>query len=130
MLTFRKPNSEKLLMAENFQAIRALFFGNTKRKGGYNEFDEKKYIEAWSQPGAITGGLNWYRAPVTNFYGEIKVPTLVIHSMNDIFFTNKILEGLSDYVKDLKIVRIENSSHWVKIDAPELVVSSIKEFIG
>ena len=130
MLTFRKPNCEKLLMAENFQAIRTMFFGNTIRKGGYNKLDEKKYIEAWSQPGALTGGLNWYRAPVTNFYGEIKVPTLVIHSMNDTYFTNKILEGLSDYVKDLKILRIENASHWIKIDAPEVVVSSIKEFIG
>ena len=50
--------------------------------------------------------------------------------INDTYFTNKILEGLSDYVKDLKIVRIENASHWIKIDAPEVVVSSIKEFIG
>ena len=50
--------------------------------------------------------------------------------MNDTYFTNKILEGLSDYVKDLKILRIENASHWIKIDAPEVVVSSIKEFIG
>ena len=130
MLTLRKPNSEKILMENNFQAIRELFFGEVKRKDGYNEFDEKKYIEAWSQPGALTGGLNWYRAPVTNFYSEIKVPTLVIHSMNDRFFTNKILDGLSDYVKDLKIVRIENANHWIKIDDPEVVVSSIKEFIG
>jgi len=76
------------------------------------------------------GGLNWYRAPITKFYGEIKVPTLVIHGMKDIFFIPKILEGLSDYLKDLKILRIEKASHWVKIDAPELVVSSIKEFIG
>lgn len=55
MHTFRKPNCKKLLIAKNFQAIRTLFFGNTKRKGGYNEFDEKKNIEAWSQPGAIKG---------------------------------------------------------------------------
>lgn len=130
MLTFKEPNCEKLLMAENFQKIRTMFFGKTKRKGGYNELDEEKYIEAWSQPGALTGGLNWYRAPVTNFYSEIKVPTLVIHSVNDTYFTIKILEGLSDYVKDLKILHIENASHWIKIDAPEVVVSSIKEFIG
>ena len=114
----------------NFQAIRELFFGEVKRKENYNEIDERKYIEAWSQPGALTGGLNWYRAPVTNFYSEIKVPTLVIHSMNDRFFTNKILDGLSDYVEDLKIVRIENENHWIKIDAPEVLVSNIKEFIG
>jgi len=24
--------------------------------------DRAAYLEAWSQPGALTGGLNWYRA--------------------------------------------------------------------
>ena len=81
MLTFRKPNSEKLLMAKDFQALRVLVFGHSKKKEGFNEFDKGKYLEAWAQPGAIKGGLNYYRAPVTDFYGEIKVPTLVLHGM-------------------------------------------------
>jgi len=53
-----------------------------------------------------------------------------MHGMKDIALTPKILNGLEDYVKNLKIVKIENATHWVMIDAPEKVNSSIKEFIG
>ena len=35
-----------------------------------------------------------------------------------------------EYVKDLIIERIEKARHWVMVDAPELIISSIKELIG
>ncbi|MFX1393151.1 MAG: alpha/beta fold hydrolase [Promethearchaeota archaeon] len=136
ILTFIKPNSAKKLMANDFQFLKLVVFGMLKRKNALSEFDKEKYIEAWSQPGAINAGLNYYRAAVElmsgtgEWTGIIDVPTLVIHGMKDIALTPKILEGLSDYVKDLKIVRIENASHWVMVDEPEVVISNIKEFLG
>jgi hypothetical protein len=48
--------------------------------------------------------------------------------MKDIAVLPSVLEGLSVYVDDLKIVRAEESSHWVMHDQPELVISSFKEF--
>ena len=107
----------------------------SKREHVLSEFDIEKYVEAWSQPGAIQAGLHYYRASVkdaftTSWDGIINVPTLVMHGMKDIALTPKILNGLEEYVKDLKIVRIENATHWVMIDAPDKVNSSIKEFIG
>ena len=100
-------------------------------KTNFTKFDKKKYIEAWSQPGALLGGVNYYRA-ITSFdelTGVIEVPTLVIWGMKDIALLPQQLEGLSDYVKNLKIVRSENSSHWITNDDPDLIVSSIKEFV-
>jgi len=41
---------------------------------------------------------------------------------------SSVLDGLPDYVDNLKIIRAENSSHWVMHDQPELVISSFKEF--
>ncbi len=136
ILEFIKPNSEKKLMDNDFQFLKMVVFGMVKKKNAISEFDKEKYIEAWSQPGAINAGLNYYRATfeslskTDDWTGIINVPTLVIHGMKDIALTPKILEGLSDYVKDLKIVRVENASHWVMIDEPELVISNIKEFLG
>jgi pimeloyl-ACP methyl ester carboxylesterase len=40
------------------------------------------------------------------------------------------LKNLGNYVKDLKIVYIKNASHFVMLDAPEIVIKNIKEFIG
>ena len=136
ILEFIKPNSAKKLMDNDFQFLKIVVFGMVKKKNAISEFDKEKYIEAWSQPGAINAGLNYYRATfeslskTDDWTGIINVPTLVIHGMKDIALTPKILEGLSDYVKDLKIVRVENASHWVMVDEPELVISNIKEFLG
>ena len=153
---FIKPGSANLLMDNDFKVLKAIMgmniealkdlFGGlktiqniselTKRKNELSEFDMDKYVEAWSQPGAINAGLDYYRASVKNTFttggwdGSIIVPTLVMHGMKDIALTPKILNGLEDYVKDLKIVKIENATHWVMIDAPEKVNSSIKKFIG
>ena len=136
ILKFIKPNSAKELIDQDFQFLKLVVFGMPKKKNAISEFDKEKYVEAWSQPGAINAGLNYYRAAFKSmsetgdWTGIINVPTLVIHGMKDIALTPKILEGLSDYVKDLKIVRVENASHWVMVDEPEVVISSIKEFIG
>ncbi|MBA7619340.1 hypothetical protein ES703_26678 [subsurface metagenome] len=99
-------------------------------KKGFTDFDKKKYLEAWAKPGAILGGVNYYRANVSfsDWTGKITVPTLIIHGMKDIAVLPSVLDGLPDYVVDLKIVRAENSSHWVMHDEPKLIISSFKEF--
>ncbi|MFW9773618.1 MAG: alpha/beta fold hydrolase, partial [Candidatus Thorarchaeota archaeon] len=60
--------------------------------------------------------------------GIIKVPTLVIHGMQDTAVLPQNLDGLSEYVEDLKIIRVENSSHWVIHDQPEIIISNFKMF--
>ena len=152
---FLKPDSANKLMDNNFQVLKAILnmdFQNLagllrgsgiddiseipKREKSLSKFDEEKYVEAWSQPGAVNAGLDYYRASVTEqlignrWNGEINVPTLVIHGMNDVALTPKILNGLEDYVKDLRIVKIEDASHWVMVDAPDVVNSNIRKFIG
>lgn len=122
---------ESFLFENNFQALQLSVFGTAKNKKAFSEFDKEKYIEAWSQPGALTGGVNYYKAnrSYEEWSGIINVPTLVIFGMKDIFVLPKVLEGLEDFIKDLKIVRIENASHWVMHDDPELVNSSIQSFL-
>ncbi len=122
---------ESFLFENNFQALQLSVFGTAKNKKAFSEFDKEKYIEAWSQPGALTGGVNYYKAnrSYEEWSGIINVQTLVIFGMKDIFVLPKVLEGLEDFIKDLKIVRIENASHWVMHDDPELVNSSIQSFL-
>jgi len=151
---FIKPDSANLLMDNDFQILKAImsmdfqnlpdmFKGSItnndseipKREKTLSNYDMGKYVEAWSQPGAVNAGLDYYRASVTEqligkgWSGEINVPTLVIHGMKDVALTPKILNGLEDYVKDLKIVKIEDASHWVMVDAPDIVNSNIRKFI-
>jgi len=127
---FLKPDGEKFLYKNDYKWLKFAVFEGMINKSSLTDFDKGQYLSAWAQPGAILGGVNYYRAndSFEDWTGKIVVPTLVIHGMKDSAVLSSVLDDLSDYVDDLKIVRAENSSHWVMHDQPELVISSFKEF--
>jgi pimeloyl-ACP methyl ester carboxylesterase len=62
MLMFRSPQAEATLSANSYEMLTSLVLGDGLKAGTVTEADRKMYVEAWSQPGALTGGLNYYRA--------------------------------------------------------------------
>ena len=126
-----KPGGEQGLLKNDMMGLKAAVFGTARNRNAFTEIDKQKYIEAWSQPNSILCGVNYYRASrfTQEPAGIIKVPTLVIHGMKDNFIRPVTLEGLDEYVEDLTIVKADNASHWVMHDEPELVNSSIREFL-
>jgi pimeloyl-ACP methyl ester carboxylesterase len=62
MLMFRSPQAEATLSANSYEMLTRLVLGDGLKAGTVTEADRKMYVEAWSQPGALTGGLNYYRA--------------------------------------------------------------------
>jgi pimeloyl-ACP methyl ester carboxylesterase len=135
MLFFRSPGAEAALSANRYAA---LLKGVTL---DLSEQDKEFYVEAWSQPGALTGGLNYYRAaqlgPVSTGSDKsadsskfvVRVPTLVIWGEKDPFLLTGNLEGMESFVPELTIKRISDATHWVIREKPELVNSYIREFI-
>ena len=146
MLMFRSPQAEEILSADNYaELVRAVLSDGLKRVY-FTEEDRKIYVEAWSQPGALTGGLNYYRAaragppsvedrekmgksPRDPSALIVKVPTLVIWGEKDQALLTGNLRGLDPYVPDLTIRRIPDGSHWVIHEKPALVNAYIREFI-
>lgn len=147
MLVFRSEVAESMLSSENYAPLVQNTLSEGLEKGFFTEEDKQAYLTAWSQPGALTGGLNYYRAaevgPPTNEEDKsrltafsanfpdpiIQVPTLVIWGEKDPYLLPGNLEGLSDYVPNLTIKRIEDGSHWVVHEQPKLVNQYIREFI-
>jgi len=127
---FLKPDGEKFLFKDDYKWLKFAVFEGMINKKDFTDFDKEQYLKAWRQPGAILGGVNYYRANTSfkDSTGKITVPTLVIHGMKDIAVLPSVLDELSNYVSDLKVIRAENASHWVMHDVPELIVSSFKEF--
>ena len=144
MLMFRSPQAEQMLSANNYAALVNAVLGEGLKTGAFTEADKQAYIAAWSQPGALTGGLNYYRAarvgpPAagekegTSFAAtslDVKVPTLVIWGEKDTALLTGNLEGLDTYVPQLTIKRIPDGTHWVIHEKPELVNTYIREFIA
>jgi len=106
--------------------------------------DRAAYFDEWSQPGAITAMLNWYRAtpmhvpsmdevpPRPAFldapFPVLQVPTLIIWGMNDPALLPCQLEGLDALVSDLTVARID-CGHFTPWEAPEAVNVAMRSFL-
>src|SRR3989475_2289540 len=62
MLMFRRDGAEQTLSANNYGLLVQIVLGEGLKTGVFTEDDKKAYIEAWSQPGALTGGVYYYWA--------------------------------------------------------------------
>jgi epoxide hydrolase 4 len=105
----------------------------------------EKYVSAYSQKGALTAGLNLYRANTNGEFGKgvikaalgfkkfnkIKVPALLIWAENDIALEKALTYEMEEFFeKPLKIEYIPNCSHWVHLEQPDKVACLIKKFIA
>ncbi|MEO5951285.1 MAG: alpha/beta hydrolase, partial [Chloroflexia bacterium] len=100
----------------------------------FTEEDRAAYREAWSQPGAINGLLNYYRASASPTEAPglppVLVSTLVIWGEADTAMLASNLNGLEDVVPDLKVERIPQGTHWVVHEEGEQITNAIRTFIG
>jgi pimeloyl-ACP methyl ester carboxylesterase len=108
--------------------------------------DHAAYLDEWSQPGAIRGMLNWYRAspmqvpdmsaPQTSTpfldrpFPKLTVPVLVIWGMKDAALLPCQLDGLDAHIEDLTIVRIAEAGHFVPWEAPEAVSAEMSGWLS
>jgi len=143
MLLFRSPQAEQTLSTNNYAWLVEAVLGDGLKTGVFSEADKQAYIAAWSQPGALTGGLNYYRAanlgppapgaPATPAIDagslQVKVPTLVIWGEKDTALLTGNLDGMNQFVPNLTVKRIPDGSHWVIHEKPALVNEYIRGFI-
>ena len=142
---FRQPGKAEHVLAKDGYA-RLWGMVSNDWGGGMAVAERAGFIEAMSQPGALTGGLNYYRATpmVPPKDGEpgasglqlqakdfiVRVPTLVIWGERDRALLSSLLDGLDELVPDLKVVRVPDAGHWVMRQLPDLVNSEIAAFLG
>ena len=78
--------------------------------------------------GALTAGLNWYRANMAperqiqerSDFPAVPMPTLGIWSSGDDYLTEAPLAHSGEQVEaEWRYERIEGASHWMQIDAPD-----------
>jgi pimeloyl-ACP methyl ester carboxylesterase len=96
--------------------------------------DIEKYKEAWSQPGAMTAMINWYRAAVRDRSWipnemRIRVPTLVMWGMKDFALTHRMARPSLDYVEKGNLIFFPEATHWVQRDAAEEVNHYLIDFL-
>ncbi len=141
-----RPDAEVLLAEDDYRRLWAFFTNMRAVDGPYawlTEDVKAQYREVWSQ--GLTGALNYYRASplrppreadaaaaaitLPKSMLDILVPTLVLWGMNDIALPPGLVDGLEDYIPDLRLQRIADGSHWLVHEQPALVAQSLLAFL-
>ena len=123
---------EAMLSADNHLSLKDALL-RTSRPGTFSEQDIAPYEHAWSQPGALTAMLNWYRAlpfkPDMNDPG-ISPPTLVIWGARDRFLEKGLAEASLALCRSGDVVWIDDATHWVQHEEPERVNAALVGFLN
>lgn len=137
MTDFGDPATEQRLSANNFAALSTWILDPGVEKGFLTPAEADLYRRAWAVPGALTGGLNYYRArggsssrPLDPALTRVRVPTLMVWGMEDRYLLPQNTEGLEDLIDDLTLTRVDDADHWIIHQKPELIIREIEGFLG
>jgi epoxide hydrolase 4 len=124
---------EMLMRAGNWRGA-ALSMGRSARPHAFTDEDIEKYKEAWSQPGAMTSMLNWYRAAaryqpeITNGM-RVSVPTLILWGVKDVALSRRMARPSLDYCDEGNLIFFPEATHWVQHEEAEEVNHSLIDFM-
>ena len=141
-----RPDAEAQLAADDYRQLWE-FFGHMGATDGphawLTDAVRAQYRAVWDQ--GLTGGCNLYRAsPLRPARPEdpavaaiklpaealtIKLPTLVIWGMQDHALLPSLINGLGEWIPDLSIKRVDDATHWIVHEQPQLVISLLTEFL-
>jgi pimeloyl-ACP methyl ester carboxylesterase len=121
--------AEELLVRDDWKLARELLRGDG---------DVERYIADLSRPGALTAGLNWYRANGIRLelgprrpFPTVAAPTLGIWSSGDNYLIEgPMLRSAEHVTGPWRYERIEGASHWLQLDAPDRINALLLEFLG
>ena len=129
---------EWILGRNNFHNMARMLVGSG-RKSTFTPGDLIEYKKAWSQPGAMTGMLNWYRSVFRRglryTFGKrsparrVTVPTLMLWGKQDVALSEEMVQPSIDLCDDGKTVLFEKSTHWVQHDEAVAVNKNLIKFL-
>lgn len=100
-----------------------------------------EYKKAWSQKGALSGMLNWYRAAVRGGLRHmfrradiparrVRTPTLMLWGKHDPALSLEMVQPSIDLCDQGEVVLFDQATHWVQHDQPDEVNKRLIGFVG
>jgi len=145
---------DEMLSKNDFAGLTQGILGEQIKSGRYTNADVQAWKKAWSVPGALNAGLEYYRANHLNPpYNEthpkdkvptswsakevtegakspiIKLPTLVIWGLLDTALQQGNLSDMEKWVPNAHFVLYPHDTHWVSISKTKETDQNIRDFI-
>jgi pimeloyl-ACP methyl ester carboxylesterase len=107
----------------------------TSRPGAFSDEELDQYRRAWSEPGAITSMIHWYRAalrhpPPTPADPRVRVPTLLLWGARDAFINREAANASLDLCDRGRLEWFEEATHWLHHEEPDRVARLLMEFLA
>ncbi|GAA1606676.1 alpha/beta hydrolase [Kribbella sancticallisti] len=132
----RLPVIEELVDG-NPEAVRSYlrhFWTHWSGPGFEPELDH--LVEVYSEPGAFTASINWYRAGAGSVatsaaevapasYDRIAVPTVVLWPEFDPLFPRAWSDRLDDFFSDVRLRFVDGVGHYAPLEYPEVLAEEI-----
>ena len=122
---------EALMRAGNY---RALVQALREARAPVPDAEIERYRAAWSQPGALTAMINWYRAIRRRTLSaipaaSIAVPVQIMWGVKDPYALPALAEASKRLCADVRLTYLPDATHWVAHDEPERVTAILLEFL-
>jgi pimeloyl-ACP methyl ester carboxylesterase len=96
--------------------------------------ERNEYRKAWSQVGALTGMINWYRAILRRRFdappaSNIGVPTQIIWGARDRYASLSLAEPSKALCVRANLIVFDEATHWVQHDEALRVNTMLLEFL-
>lgn len=129
--------AEDVLSRDGYRLLREWMYGTASVPLSTEEID--RYVEVFSRPGALTAGLNWYRAnipPASYLAGErielppIVRPTLLVWGMDDPYLDFDLARRSGQHVDaPFALHTLPHTGHWVQQERPDEVNALLLDFL-
>jgi pimeloyl-ACP methyl ester carboxylesterase len=143
---FRSPLAEAGIRAMGLEAFLDKVLLSHADASRLEPEERRAYLSDWSQEGALTAMLNWYRAAKIEVpkpgddaaaplwtklpFPHVRQRTLVVWGLRDTALLPVQLEGLHGLVDDLRLVTSPTAGHFVTWEEPDIVTGALRDFLG
>lgn len=123
---------ERFLARDGFANLARAVRGG--RRGTCTDEDLAVYREAWSQPGALTAMVNWYRAALRSAGARLPrlrvgVETLVLWGARDRFLGREMAAASAALCDHGRLEMFERATHWLQHDEADAVNDRLARFL-
>lgn len=134
ILFFQLPWLPETIMRIGNWRGAALGMRRSGKPQAFTEEDIEQYKEAWSQPGAVSAMLNWYRAalrypPEITDGMRVQVPTLILWGVQDVALSRRMARPSLDHCEDGNLIFFPDATHWVQHEEADEVNRQLLSFI-
>jgi pimeloyl-ACP methyl ester carboxylesterase len=130
--------AEEVMARNGYELFKEWFYATASMK--LDDDDVARYVEVFSRPGALTAGLNWYRANIhpASFVGNqrlelpaITCPSMLLWGLDDAYLTFELGRRSGEFVDaPFTLQAFPDTGHWIQQERPDEVNALLLEFLG